>query len=444
MTATKRRSGNSRGGSRSTRSGRTTRSTKASRTPASSRNRTKARTGEDRTARRQATRRHPSRRRKSGFEVTDLGRANSAFLVALFTSLTLFGLVMVLSASSVASLHLLGEDSPFGLFRKQLIRAGIGTVGFLVGAHMDYRRVRRFAAPAMVGVLVLLVAVLVPGIGRTVNGSQRWIGVGGFVIQPSELAKLVMVIFIADLLARRERRMDRPELTIRPVMLTVCLLSGLIVLQPKLGTPLVLVAVACLMLFVAGARLPSLFAWAGGLAAAGTAMALAVSYQQDRLTSFLDPWKDPGGDGFQIIQSRVGIASGGVGGVGLGASRAKWGFLPESQTDFIFAIVAEEVGLIGASAVILAFVLVAFFGVRAALGAPDRFGMLLAAGITIWLVFQAFLNIGIVIGVLPTTGEPLPFLSYGGTSIIVTLTAAGLLTGVSRRAVDPTLAEGDQ
>ena len=426
---------------RPTRSKKPSRSGRSARSPVRARGRAGDRRTDERTARRKATRRHPSRRR-SGFEVTDLGRANSAFLVALFTSLTLFGLVMVLSASSVVGLHQLGEESPFGLFRKQLIRAGIGTAGFLIGANIDYRRIRRLAAPGMIAVLVLLVAVLIPGIGRTVNGSQRWIGVGGFVVQPSELAKLAMVIFIADLLARRERRMDRPELTIRPVMLTLCLVCGLIALQPKLGTPLVLTAVACLMLFVAGARLPSLFAWAGGLAAVGTAMALAVSYQQDRLTSFLDPWQDPGGDGFQIIQSRVGIASGGVGGVGLGASRAKWGFLPESQTDFIFAIVAEEVGLIGASAVILAFVLVAFFGVRAALGAPDRFGMLLAAGITIWLVFQAFLNIGIVIGVLPTTGEPLPFLSYGGTSIIVTLTAAGLLTGVSRRAVDPTVAEG--
>ncbi len=408
-------------------------------TTTSTRSRTRSRTGSDtgRTARTRASRRHPSRRRQR-FEVTDLGRANSAFLIALFVALTLFGLVMVLSASSVTAMHLLGEDSPFALFRKQLIWTGVGAVGFIVGARIDYRKIRRLAAPAMGVTVLLLIAVLIPGVGRVRNGSQRWIGLGPFGLQPSEFAKLVLVIFIADLLARRERRMDRPELTIRPVMLTLCLLSGLIVLQPKLGTPLVLTAVSCLMLFIAGSRLPSLFAWAGGLAAAGLAMALAVSYQQDRLTSFLDPWKDPGGDGFQIIQSRVGIASGGVGGVGLGAGRAKWGFLPEAQTDFIFAIVAEEVGLIGASAVILAFVLIAFFGVRAALGAPDRFGMLLAGGITIWLVFQAFLNIGIVIGVLPTTGEPLPFLSYGGSSMIVTLTAAGLLTGVSRRAIDPT------
>jgi cell division protein FtsW len=350
--------------------------------------------------------------------------------------LTLFGLVMVLSASSVASLHRWTE-SPFGQFRKQLIWAGLGSVGFIVGARMDYHRLRRVAGPAMFATIVLLVAVLVPGIGKTVNGSQRWIDIGGFVLQPSELAKLAMVVFIADLLARRERRMDRPELTIRPVMLVLCVLSALIVVQPKLGTPLVLAAVACLMLFVAGARLPSLAAWTVSLAALGTVAAFAESYRKDRLTSFLDPWANVDNTGFQIIQSRVGIASGGVGGVGLGASRAKWGFLPEAHSDFIFAIVAEEVGLLGASAVILAFVLIALFGVRAALGAPDRFGMLLAAGITIWLVFQAFLNIGIVIGVLPTTGEPLPFVSYGGSSLITALTAAGLLTGVARRSVEP-------
>ena len=369
--------------------------------------------------------------------VTDLGRANAAFLTALFIGLTLFGLVMVLSASSVASLHQWSE-SPFGQFRKQIIWVVLGAIGFIVGAKLDYTHLRRLAGPGMIVTILLLIAVLIPGIGKTVNGSQRWIEIGGFRLQPSELAKVAMIVFIADLLTRRERRMDRPELTIRPVMLTLCVLSALIVVQPKLGTPLVLAAVACLMLFVAGARLPNLLAWAAALAALGTAAAFAESYRRDRLTSFLDPWETASSTGFQIIQSRVGIASGGVGGVGLGASRAKWGFLPEAHSDFIFAIVAEEVGLLGASAVILAFVMVAFFGVRAALGAPDRFGMLLAAGITIWLVFQAFLNIGIVIGVLPTTGEPLPFVSYGGSSMITALTAAGILTGVARRAVEPT------
>lgn len=354
--------------------------------------------------------------------------------MALFVALTLFGLVMVLSASSVTSLHLLGEESPFGLFRKQVIWTGVGAVGFIIGARIDYRNIRRLAAPAMGATVLLLIAVLIPGVGRTVNGSQRWIGIGPFGLQPSEFAKLVLVVFIADLLARRERRMDRPELTIRPVMLTLCLLSGLIVLQPKLGTPLVLTAVACLMLFVAGARLPSLFGWASGLAAAGTAMALAVSYQQDRLTSFLDPWQDPGGDGFQIIQSRVGIASGGVGGVGLGASRAKWGFLPESQTDFIFAIVAEELGFLGAMLVVSLFAVVLWRGVIAGLRAPETFARFLAWGFTVVLVVQALVHISVSLSILPTTGVPLPLVSHGGTSMVTSLIAAGVILNVSQHA----------
>jgi cell division protein FtsW len=354
----------------------------------------------------------------------------------VFVVLALFGLVMVLSASSVTSMHQVA-DSPFYQFSRQAMWAGIGVAAFVVATRLDYRILRRLAGPLLLITLVLLVVVLIPGVGVSVNGSTRWLGVGTFVVQPSELAKLSLIIFVADLLAKRERRMDRPELTVRPVMLVLLAVSGLIVLQPKLGTPIVLAAVAWLMLFVAGAKLSSLVTWASGLAASGAVLAVAVSYRQDRLTSFLDPWADPQGDGFQIIQSQVGIASGGIWGVGLGASRAKWGFLPEAHSDFIFAIVAEEVGMMGASAVIAAFVLIAFFGVRAALGAPDRFGMLLAAGITIWLVFQAFLNIAIVLGVLPTTGEPLPFVSAGGSSLVTTLAAAGLLVGVARRAKEP-------
>ncbi len=384
--------------------------------------------------RRSSTGRASSRRRK--LPATDVGERNAAALTAVFVVLALFGLVMVLSASSVTSMHQVA-DSPFYQFSRQAMWAGIGVAAFVVATRLDYRVLRRLAGPLLLLTLGLLVVVLIPGVGVSVNGSTRWLGVGTFVVQPSELAKLSLIIFVADLLAKRERRMDRPELTVRPVMLVLLAVSGLIVLQPKLGTPIVLAAVAWLMLFVAGAKLSSLVTWASGLAASGAVLAMAVSYRQDRLTSFLDPWADPQGDGFQIIQSQVGIASGGIWGVGLGASRAKWGFLPEAHSDFIFAIVAEEVGMMGASAVIAAFVLIAFFGVRAALGAPDRFGMLLAAGITIWLVFQAFLNIAIVLGVLPTTGEPLPFVSAGGSSLVTTLAAAGLLVGVARRAKEP-------
>ena len=228
--------------------------------------------------------------------------------------------------------------------------------------------------------------------------------------------------------------MDRPELTVRPVMLVLALLSALMLLQPKLGTPIIMGSVTILILFVAGARMRNLVAWLTAAIVAASFAAYLAPYRRARLLSFLNPWDSPQGIGLQAIQSQVGIASGGLFGVGLGASRAKWGFLPFAHTDFIFAVVAEEVGLIGASALIGGFLLIAWFGFKAAMSAPDRFGTLLAAGITSWLLVQAFLNIGMVLGVLPITGEPLPFVSAGGSSLVTTLAAAGLLTNVSRRA----------
>lgn len=348
-------------------------------------------------------------------------------------ALTLFGLVMVLSASSVSSLYEVA-NSPFFQFRRQLMWAGIGVVAFVVTSRVDYHRWQIFAKPFLVVVAAMLILLLVPGVGVTRNYSTRWLEIGPVTIQPSELAKLALIIFVADLLARRERRMDRPELTVQPVMLVLVSLSVLIVAQPKLGTPIIMGAVTLVMLFIAGARTRSLLGWVSVAVAAAGALAYLAPYRRERLLSFLDPWADPLGDGLQAIQSQVGIASGGLFGVGLGASRAKWGFLPFAHTDFIFAIVAEEVGLVGASALILGFLIIGWLGFRAAMLAPDRFGTLLAAGITCWLLIQAFLNIGMVIGVLPITGEPLPFVSTGGSSLVTTLAAAGLLTSVSRRA----------
>ncbi|MEM7322021.1 MAG: putative lipid II flippase FtsW [Actinomycetota bacterium] len=372
-------------------------------------------------------------RRRTALKVTDVGERYAAFLTVTFVGLTLFGLVMVLSASSVASLHEF-EKSPFFQFKKQLMWAGIGAVGFVICNRIDYRILQRFAGLMMMVTVGLLMLLLVPGLGTNVNGSTRWLGVGSFAIQPSELAKLTLIVFIADLLARRERRMDRPELTVRPVMFVVYLCSVLIILQPKLGTPVILGAVALLMLFIAGAKMNNLLIWATASIGAVVMLAMVTGYQRSRIDGWLDPWDSPQGIGLQAVQSQVGIASGGYFGLGLGASRAKWGFLPFAHTDFIFAIVAEEVGLIGASALIAAFVLIAGLGIRVALAAPDRFGMLLAAGITCWLVFQAFLNIGMVLGVLPITGEALPFVSAGGSSLVTTLAAAGILTSVARRA----------
>ena len=347
--------------------------------------------------------------------------------------LTLFGLVMVLSASSVSSLYQL-DASPLYQFKKQLIYAAAGTAGFLFARSMDYRVLGRMAGPMTVIAIATMVAVLIPGIGQEVNGSRRWLNIGIGQFQPSEFAKLALVVFVADLLSRRVNRMERPELTVRPVMFLLGIFSVLLLLQPKLGTPIVLAAIAMIMLFIAGAKAGSLATWtAVGVCLSGF-FAMSEGYRRARIFAFLDPWQYPTTIGLQTIQSQVGIASGGLLGVGLGASRAKWGFLPEAQSDFIFAIVAEEVGLVGAAALIGGFVLLGVFGVKTALHAPDRFGMLLATGLTTWLILQAFLNIGMTLGRLPITGEPLPFVSAGGSSLIMSLFAAGLLANVARRA----------
>ena len=378
-------------------------------------------------------RRAVSRAQRRAAPATDAGERNAAFLTATVLGLTLFGLVMVLSASAVSSLHEYA-DSPFFQFKRQAMWAGVGAVAFLAANWIDYRLLRRVSVLLLAVAFVLLVVLLLPGVGINVNESTRWLAIGPIVVQPSELAKLIYIIFVADLLAKRERRMDVPELTVRPVMLVLVALSGLMLLQPKLGTPIIMGAVAVLMLFVAGSRMRHLLPWVAAAVAGATLMAWQAPYRWNRIISFIDPWQDPEGIGFQAIQSQVGVASGGLVGVGLGASRAKWGFLPFAHTDFIFAIVAEEIGLIGASALIGGFLLIAWFGFRSAVAAPDRFGTLLAAGITSWMLVQAFLNIGMVLGVAPITGEPLPFVSAGGSNLVTTLTAAGLLTNVSRRA----------
>lgn len=312
--------------------------------------------------------------------------------------------------------------------------AGLGAVSFIVLSRSDYRWLQRIAKHLLVVGVGLLFVVLIPGVGRNINGSTRWLGVGPVVFQPSEITKVAVIVFIADLLTRRHKRMDRSDLTVRPVMILLAGVSGLLLAQPKLGTCIILACVGLMMLFVAGARLDSIVGWGlAGILAAGF-FAYAEPYRRARLTAFLHPLDDPFGIGLQSVQSQVGIASGGIFGVGLGAGSAKWGFLPYAHSDFIFAIVAEEVGLIGSAAVIISFLCLGYLGVRTAMKAPDRFGMLLAVGLTSLLVVQAFLNIGMAIGQLPITGEPLPFVSAGGSSLCATLAAAGLLTSVARRA----------
>lgn len=366
------------------------------------------------------------------------GDRSSTFvgLLAVVTALVLLGLVMVMSAASVSDLRTSG--SAWDSFSRQAIFALVGFAGMFAVMRQHYGLWRRVATPFLVLSFVLLALVLVPGVGVGANGATRWLGAGSLRIQPSELAKLAIIIWSARWLAmdRNHDVIREDPRVLRPVLLALGGLAVLLLLQPNLGTLIITAGAIGAVIFVSGASLARLTAWGVlGFSAAAVA-ALSADYRRARVLAFLDPWADPANTGYQTIQSLVGIAGGGLTGVGLGASRAKWGFLPYAHTDFIFAIIAEELGLIGAVTVLGLLAALGYFGIRAALRAPDTFGMLLAAGITTWFVLQAVVNIGAVVGLLPITGVPLPFVSYGGTSLVVNLLAMGVLLSVARHGRD--------
>ena len=354
------------------------------------------------------------------------------FLLAVVLVINLIGLAMVLSASSVTALYEYG--SSWYLFKRQLLWLALGLGAMVAIMRVDYHWWRRWTTLLLVGSGLLMVLVMVPGLGVNVNGSSRWLGYGMVRIQPSEFAKLAVLLFVADLLARRADKVGNWRLTLQPVLVVFAIFALLLMLQPNLGTTLILGAIVFMMLFVSGVAIKPLlgtFAVGGVLA---TMAATLETYRWRRLKGFINPWKDAQNTGYQTIQSQVAIAHGGISGSGLGQSRAKYGFLPFAHTDFIFAIIADELGLIGALLVVTLFIALGVAGVRTALQAPDRYGMLIATGITAWILIQAFVNIGAVVGVLPITGVPLPFVSFGGSSLVVTMAAVGLLLSVSRQA----------
>jgi len=377
-------------------------------------------------------RRRATARARSGSKSTSTSRATPLFVLLAMdvSALVVVGLVMVLSASSVQALRDFG--SSWVVFERQAMWVLIGAVALALAVRTDYRRWQRPAVPLMLVAVGLLVVVLVPGLGVSVRGSSRWIGTGQFRIQPSEFAKLALLVFTADILARRGAK-GGVRTALRPVLLMFGLAAFLVMAQPDMGTTLVLGCIVLALLFVGGIELRTLGGVMGLAAGGALLLGLVESYRRARLFSFLHPMKDAGNAGYQIVQSLVGLGSGHWTGLGLGASRAKWGFLPNAYTDFIFAIIGEELGLIGTLLVIALFVAFAILGVRTALKAPDRFGALVAAGITAWVVGQALINIGAVIGVLPVTGVPLPFISFGGSSLVITMGAAGILLNIARQ-----------
>jgi cell division protein FtsW len=352
-------------------------------------------------------------------------------LIGLTVVLCVVGLVMVLSSSSVEALRKYG--SAWWFFQRQVVWLLAGGAALWFASRVDYRRWRKVGRLLLFASMGLLVLVLVPGLGISVGGSARWLGYGPVQFQPSELAKLGVLIYLADLLDRRAPHLDDARMTLYPVVAIFGVVALLVMAQPDMGTTIIITCIVLALQFVGGTPIGALTFQVGLMAVVGFGYGLVAPYRRARLTCFLHPAHDAAGACYQLLQSYVGLGTGSIVGVGLGASRAKWGFLPNAHTDFIFAIVGEELGLVGAAVVVGLFAMFAWLGVRAALRAPDRFGVLLAAGVTAWVIGQAVLNIGAVIGILPVTGVPLPFVSFGGSSLVITMFAVGILANVARQ-----------
>jgi cell division protein FtsW len=353
-------------------------------------------------------------------------------LTILFTVITLLGIgiVMVFSASAVKSMWQFGDS--YYYLKRQMMWAMIGLPVMLVVMNINYWHYRRWANLALLGGLFFLVLVLIPGIGVESNDARRWIALGPIGFQPSELMKLLFVVFAAAHLTKLGDRVQDFRRGLLPVLGVVGLIGGLVLMEPDLGTAAVICGTCMVVLFVAGARLSHLFFI---VAVSLPMLAWAIfseEYRRRRFLAFLDPWSDRLDSGFHIIQSLYALGSGGLFGVGLGASRLKLFYLPEQHTDFIFAIIGEELGFIGSGAIIILFFLLAWRGYKVAVTAPDRFGSLLATGITTMVTMQALINIGVVTATLPITGIPLPFISYGGSSLLPALAGMGILLNISR------------
>jgi cell division protein FtsW len=348
-------------------------------------------------------------------------------LVLVTAALVLFGLVMVYSATSGSAA--LGNANPQGFVEKQAIYALAGLAALFVLSRMELDRLRALAPTLVVTALVLCLGVL--AVGARINGARRWISVGPLVFQPSELAKLALVVWTAAYLSRRRPPRTLKELG-RPIGALVGIFAVLVLVEPDLGTALTLLLVVGAILLVSGTRLPTLASAYGIVFALAAIAAWSSPYRRDRLLIFLDPWKDPTGAGLQNVQALISMGSGGVFGRGLGQCVACLNYLPEAHTDMMFAVVGEELGLVGVALLIAAFCAFGYAGVRLAIASRDPFGKRLAAGITALVCGQAAINIAAVLGLAPLTGIPLPFVSYGGSSLVVMLAAVGVLLNIAR------------
>jgi cell division protein FtsW len=346
------------------------------------------------------------------------------------------GLVAVYSASSILAEQRYGDH--YYYLRKQLMFCLFGVVLMIIAKNINYLAYRRFVYPFLVSSMILLALLLVPGLGVKVGGAQRWFRLGFISIQPSEIAKLSMAMFAAYSMQKNVEVMGSFSRGLLPHLLAGSIVIGLLLFQPDLGTAVIIGAWIVILLLIGGVNLAHLILLVGLATPVLYYLVMHTAYRLNRLWAFLNPWDDPQGIGFQIIHSFLAFGSGGLLGAGLGNSKQKLLYLPEPHTDFILAIIGEEIGFMGVSALLILFAIVVMRGIKIALRAPDLFGTYLAMGISCMLAIQVMVNMGVVMALLPTKGLTLPFISYGGSSLIVNLLGIGILMNISMKAIEGT------
>lgn len=343
------------------------------------------------------------------------------FIVTLL--LTAFGVLMVYDASVAEAFR--DFSDPFYYARNQLQWAIVGVIGLLVAARIPLNLIKKLAFPFFLITIFLLIIVLIPGIGQKVQGARRWLNLGGFTLQPSELVKLSFVLYLSSWLEKPQKFL--------PFIIIAGIILLLVIAQPDLGTAIVVTATGFLMYFLSGASIAVLGGIGIGGFLAGLGLILTSSYRRQRVMTFFDPSKDPLGASYHIRQVLIAIGSGGLWGVGVGRSRQKYQYLPEAPTDSIFAVIGEEVGFFGAGLVVILFLFLLYRGFKIAQAAPTHYLQLLAGGLSSWIGMQTFINLASMVALVPLTGVPLPLISYGGSSLVTILTAIGLLINISRQ-----------
>ncbi|MBI4126923.1 MAG: putative lipid II flippase FtsW [Deltaproteobacteria bacterium] len=351
------------------------------------------------------------------------------WLLFVAIALVVIGVTMVYSSSGVLALERYGDS--YYYLKRTVFFALLGFCGIALLLRFPYVRLRRWIYPILIGTLGLVLLVFIPGVGRTIGGATRWVNVGLFAFQPSEMMKIALILYLAYSLEKKGERVHRFSVGILPHLLVLAVVGAAILAQRDFGSVALLAMITWLMLFAAGAKPRYLYGFLGAVILAGTALILGSPYRRERVFAFLNPWSDQYGSGFQMIQSLVAFNEGGWFGQGLGEGRQKLFYLPEARTDFILSVVGEELGLLGVLTVILLFVIFCYRGFRIALNAPDAFGRLMTFGCTVLVGVQSLLNMGVVMGLLPTKGLTLPFMSYGGSSLAMSLVAVGLMLNVS-------------